>query len=174
MTFASPHARYKAVDFSRLRRKTSKKRERERKRGKKYPAIPLKKKEIRPTRLPCQARQGSVVCICGMKIQIKEAALHISKWKMPPNAQITPIMRVLLTTPNPIILQPLPWYIITLKKVVEYTATCCHEDAKPPPLICPYSTRSPLEEHLVIHGQLASLSLGSGGLGHERVKGGGG
>src|SRR4051794_22512534 len=88
----------------------------------------------------------------------------------------TPRLRPLCASCNPQYhsLTVLPWFITALKEVVEHTTTCCHEDTEPPPLICSYRTRSPLENHLVVHGQLASLGLGGGGLGDERVERGGG
>jgi len=59
-TFASPHARYKAVDFSRLRRKTSKKREREREREARNILLYRSKKK-KYAQLACLAKPVKVV-----------------------------------------------------------------------------------------------------------------
>ena len=62
-----------------------------------------------------------------------------------------------------------------LEEIVEHTSTGSHEDAKPPPLVCPRSARCPLENDLVVHGQFASFRVLRGSsLCNERVERSGG
>ena len=84
---------------------------------------------------------------------------------------VTPIHRVWI--------YPKPRQFRTLgshsEEVIQHTPARRQEYAKPPPLICAYRTRRPLEQHFVVQRQLATLDFIRGcGLRREGVERGGG